>query len=470
MYSILNLRTEPQVFFLFMKNRIVSLSLIFSFILYSVVAPSFVDAQTPSATDAAKAAQQAALQAELSQVLAQIAAQQQSLTAEQQKGQTLQRDVNILDDKIKEEQLSIKAHQLTIQQLGTQIDQKNQTISDLTDQINATKQSLAQLIRETNQLDSFSLTDVILSGKSISNFFADLDTFSSLKQSIQVTLGSIQQSQTNTETAKQNLTARQIEEQDAQIAIEQEQQQVKINENQKAQLLSLSKEQQANYKSVIAEQQTKANAIRQALFSLLQTTSQITFGTALGYAQAAQQLTGVDPAFLLAILTQETNLGKNVGTCNKQGQPASKLWQSIMSRANQPAYLQITSALGLSPDSQPLSCPQPGGGYGGAMGPAQFIPSTWLLMEPKINAALGTSGMPNPWDPKTAFIASALFLSDLGASGGGYTAERNAACRYYSGRTCDHRRPFNSPYGNSVMSLANSIQINQIDPLENTSG
>lgn len=440
-----------------------------------IVAPGAAIAQssatlTASSISAAKAAQQAALQAELSQVLAQIAVQQQALTAEQQKGQTLQRDINILDDKIKEEQLSIKAHQLAIEQLGTQIDQKNQTINDLSTQIDTTQQSLAQLIRETNQLDSFSLTDVILSGQSISNFFSDLDTFSALKQSIQVTLASIQQSQNNTETAKQNLTAQQIQEQDAEAAIQQEEQQVKVNENQKAHLLSLSKAQQADYKSVIAAQQVKANAIRQALFSLLQTTSQITFGTALEYAQAAQQMTGVDPAFLLAILTQETNLGKNVGTCNRPGQPAYKQWRSIMSKVNQPAYLQITSALGLNPNTQPLSCPQASGGYGGAMGPAQFIPSTWLLMAPKINAAMGTTGMPNPWDPKTAFIASAIFLGDLGASAGTYTAERNAACRYYSGRACDNRRPPNSSYGNSVMALANSIQLNQIDPLENLGG
>jgi len=424
----------------------------------------------PATADTTKAAQQAALQAQLTDILAQISAQQSALSTEQQKGQTLQRDINILDDQIKTAQLQIKAHQLNIQQLGTQIDQKSQTISDLGDQVVATDQSLSQLVRETNQIDSFSLADVVLSGRSISDFFADLDTFSSLKQSIQVTLSAIRQSASSTQEAKQNLTTQQIAEQDAKAAIVQEQAQIQANETQKAALLSLSKQQQANYASTIAAQQTRANAIRQALFSLLQTSSQITFGTALSYAQTAQQLTGVDPAFLLAILTQETNLGKNVGTCNQPGQPAYKLWQSIMSKGNQPAYLQVTTALGINPNGQPLSCPQASGGYGGAMGPAQFIPSTWLLLQPKINAALGTSGMPNPWDPKTAFLAAALYLRDIGAAGGGYTAERNAACRYYSGRPCDSKRPPNTSYGNSVMALAGSIQLNQINPLENVGG
>jgi hypothetical protein len=35
----------------------------------------------------------------------------------------------------------------------------------------------------------------------------------------------------------------------------------------------------------------------------------------LQFATEASQKTGVRPAFLLGILTQESNLGKNVGSC-----------------------------------------------------------------------------------------------------------------------------------------------------------
>ena len=75
----------------------------------------------------------------------------------------------------------------------------------------------------------------------------------------------------------------------------------------------------------------------------------------------------------------------------------------------------------------------------------------------------------NPWDPAHAFTATAIYLSDLGASGGGYTAERNAACRYYSGRKCDNARPVNTFYGNQVLQKAESIQDN-IDFLKGLSG
>jgi hypothetical protein len=62
-------------------------------------------------------------------------------------------------------------------------------------------------------------------------------------------------------------------------------------------------------------------------------------------------------------------------------------------------------------------------------------------------------------------MASALYLSDLGASGGGFTAEKNAACKYYSGSSCSASSLIAS-YGTSVMSLAATIQTTEIDKLQ----
>jgi membrane-bound lytic murein transglycosylase B len=196
----------------------------------------------------------------------------------------------------------------------------------------------------------------------------------------------------------------------------------------------------------------------------LRDTAAIPFGKALEYANEATAKTGVRPAFLLAVLTQESNLGENVGTCNRPSDPPAKKWRVIMkpARDHQP-FLRITSALGLDPDNLPLSCPWQGS-YGGAMGPAQFIPSTWELFQPRIAAALDKA-VPNPWEPRDAFMAAAIYLSDLGAASQSYSAERNAACRYYSGRACGVGKPANTFYGNEVMAEAENIQLNLIDPL-----
>ena len=101
------------------------------------------------------------------------------------------------------------------------------------------------------------------------------------------------------------------------------------------------------------------------------------------------------------------------------------------------------------------------------MGPAQFIPSTWELFKERVSAATG-SGVANPWKPLDAFMASAMYLSDLGGASTNAvstTAQKNAACRYYSGQACG-RVSGSTSYGNNILFMAysgsNSIQ-NQIE-------
>lgn len=408
-------------------------------------------------------AREAQLQAELQQVLKEIEAQQQVLNAEKAKGMSFQRDVSILTAQIKQAQLKIQAHNLAIAALGKDINVKTQTITTLSGKIDQNKESLAQLVRKTNEMDNYTLSDVVLSNSTISDFFDDINNLDSIKREVEEKIGTIKQSKVDTETAKQNLDKKRLQEINERISVQDEQAKIKKDEAEKTRLLNLSKAQQASYSADLATKQAKAAAIRAALFSLRDTAS-IPFGKALEYATLAQKSTGVRPAFLLAILTQESNLGKNVGTCNRPGDPVSKQWQSIMkpSRDIEP-YKRIVAALGLTPESMPLSCPL-GSGYGGAMGPAQFIPSTWELFQDRIGASVGKS-IPNPWDPQDAFMAAAIYLGDLGAGGGTYSAERNAACRYYSGRSCDSKKPANSFYGDSVASQAIKIQTTMIDPL-----
>lgn len=81
------------------------------------------------------------------------------------------------------------------------------------------------------------------------------------------------------------------------------------------------------------------------------------------------------------------------------------------------------------------------------MGPAQFIPSTWMLFQNKLKALLGKD--PDPWAIKDSFTAAGLYLADLGATAQTTAKEGSAASRYYGG---------SSSYSRSVMSRANCIQ------------
>jgi len=97
------------------------------------------------------------------------------------------------------------------------------------------------------------------------------------------------------------------------------------------------------------------------------------------------------------------------------------------------------------------------------MGPAQFIPSTWMGMRTRVAKALGKTSA-DPWIARDAFFASALFLSDLGASKGGYSAESQAAGKYYAG---SRWATLGKPYSAQVMAKAVKIQTTMIDPLQN---
>jgi membrane-bound lytic murein transglycosylase B len=201
----------------------------------------------------------------------------------------------------------------------------------------------------------------------------------------------------------------------------------------------------------------------------------ISFGNALNYASAAASATGVRAALILAVLSQESDLGKNVGSCyvtdiatgDGIGKNSGKAFQKVMKapRDTEP-FKRIASTVGKAWGATPVSCPigavySSSRGYGGAMGPSQFIPSTWELYENRLRSALKLGNTtPNPWDAGHAIMATALYLKDLGAAGGAYSAERNAACRYYSGRSCDTRTPTNYKYGNSVVAKAEAFQTN----------
>ena len=304
-----------------------------------------------------------------------------------------------------------------------------------------------------------------------------VDAFDSLQQSLENTFTMLRADEASTSAEKDALTARQNKEMDAKYAIQQQESAIAADQKQQTQLLSISKGNEKAYNSLVAQKAAAAGQIRAALFNLAGGSNPIPFGTALQYAQSASTKTGVPPAFLLAILKQESNLGGNVGKCYltnaNTGAGVYVTNGTVVSNVMKPGrdvpiFLNITKSLGLDPYQTVVSCQLGGLGWGGAMGPAQFIPSTWTLLSDRVGTALGISDTPNPWNPAHAIMAEALFMEDLGANSSSYTAQKNAACKYYSGQACGYVSGATS-YGNSVLNLAyfnsNSIQ-SQIDQLQ----
>ncbi|MDQ5901628.1 MAG: 2 protein [Patescibacteria group bacterium] len=445
------------------KNFITKGVIAFAIVLFvfSVFGPSFANAQLSPE-------ERARLETELAQLEKEIKEQETILAGQKNKSASLQRDIELLRARIDASKKKIAQKDIQIKKIGSEIKNKNQTIEQLNGDIEDGKQSLAQLIKKTHEMDYMTFAHAILSSESISDFYGDIDSYASLKKSVQDSVNEIRGVKVETETVKKQLEEKQVEEIDAKKAIEQEKSKVESSEKDQRQLLSISKNQEAEYAKVLADRQAKAAGIRARLFEL-RGQGAIPFGEAYEYAKVASKATGVRPAFILAILKQESNLGANVGTCNRPGD--TRTWREIMPgpnsgswRDDHAAFLRITKKLGLSPDGQPLSCPLAIGGWGGAMGPSQFIPTTWESYENRIAAAVGAS-VANPWNPAHAITATALYVRDLGAAAQTYTAEREAACKYYSGRGCSDPKVKNAFYGNAVMSHAANIQ-KDIDVLE----
>lgn len=447
--------------------------LLLSVSMFALLLGGFLFVFQPQATQAQELtdAQKAALQAQYDELQVEIAQWQKVLDDTEAKKGTLQGDVTALNAQIKQAQAEIAQRNTTIQTLGSEIAQKSATINTLQSNIQSGEDSMAKLLREKNQAETSSLVVLAFSAQSLSDFLSDADTVNSIDRELQAKFDELRGTQTQAEQEKAALDATQAKEKDAEFAVQLKKQTIAATQAQQQQLLAITTSQAANYAKVLAENKAKAAAIRAALFPL-RDASAINFGDALTYAQQAQKSTGVDPALILAVLTQESNLGVNVGQCyltdDTTGAGVGKNTGTPFANVMKPSrdvspFLALSAQLGFDPHHQVVSCPiASAGGYGGAMGPAQFIPSTWATYASRVAAASGDS-VPNPWGAKDAITAMSLYFEDLGAGAGGYTAEHTAAAKYYAGGAW---ATAGKTYGNQVMAKVASIQQN-IDLLSN---
>lgn len=438
----------------------VGLGVLFAFLLLQPVLGMGV----PAHAEELSATERKELQKEYDKLQDEIAQWEQVLDATRAKKNTLQGDVTTLNAQIAQAQAQIKQKNIAIANLGGEIKTKSARIDELNGKINEGHASLASFLRRQDQIDDLSLVEIALAADNAFALFDDVDNLVTVQAGLHKEFAEIRTLRSETEAERVALAARQDAEQDARYVVETKKQEIDKNKQEKDKLLTITKNEEQAYSSVLAERQAEAAAIRARLFPL-RDTGTIPFGDAVKFAQAASAKTGVRPALILAVLSQESNLGANVGNCyvtNKpnQGDGVGKNTGTPFSGVMHPTrdvpiFLEITKALGKDFATTPVSCPQPGG-YGGAMGPTQFIPSTWKLFDPRIKAALGVPAT-NPWNAEHAIMATGLYLGDWSAGGGGYTAERNAACAYFSGRACPASGWVTS-YGDQVMAKATNFQ------------
>ncbi len=427
----------------------VSSLLIISVFLLGGVSPSFALTSQE---------EKSSLEQELQQLEEQIARYEQDITKTQKEKATLQNQISILKTKIKKLDAQISQSNRLIKDLKVQITDTTVSITKTEEDINLKKEELAALLQRTYEEDQKPLLEILVQTSSLSEFFDNLAALESLNSKNQELLLNIQDLSAYLQEQKISLEGDKEEEESF----------VKIQILQRAQSQSVQKEQEklfevtrgkeSEYQKLLADTKKRAQEIRNRIFELIGVPEAPTFGEALDIAKTVSAQTGIRPALLLAVLTQESNLGKNVGQCYvKDLQTGSGVRvtgasiSKVMSpKRDIPKFLVIVQELGRDPVSTPVSCPIPSvGGWGGAMGPSQFIPSTWAIYQQKLHDISGRAV--DPWNIKDAFLAAGVYLKDLG----GTTNEFRAVMQYFSGPSWTKYEEF---YGRSVLSIATGYE------------
>lgn len=429
--------------------------ILFGFGRVKVLAPIFL---APYEVQASNDEERAQLQKQLEEVEKEIAQYEQVLATTQKEKQTLQNKINELKKQADKLSLQIKQTNLNLEYLNIQIDETTASIAKTTEQINETKKNLAGLLQALSQLQQTSLVEILLGNQKLSDFFDYANALNSLQNKIQETLNELTNLQVTLNIQNEKLSADEEETKNLLAMQLLQKDNLAKTQKQQASLLEVTKGNETKYQQMLAASRQKAAEIRGRIYDLIGVKTKVTFGEALDIANWVSSRLNIRPAFLLAILTQESNLGQNVGTCNRPGDPPEKSWRVVMKPDSRDAFLQITKELGLDPNTTPISCPinNPAKGliagknsWGGAMGPAQFMPRTWLAYKDKIAQVTGHNP-PNPWDVRDSFVAAALYLANWGATKQTRDAEWKAAMIYFSGST----NPKYSFYGDSVMAIA----------------
>ncbi len=374
---------------------------------------------------------------------------------------TLKNKISGLAKTIKNLDYEISKSNLIIKDLKIQIQDTTSSIEKTSVQIDKLKIQLSTILRNIKEESEKPMIEVLFSENKVSDFFDNLVALEILDNKQKELLKDIKVLKTNLEDQKESLDSeKEGLEKTVKVQTLQKEQSSKTKKDQEYYLGITEQEYQKQLKEK-ADIAKKAAEIRARIFELIGVPKAPTFGEAVEIAKFVEKITGIRPAFLLAILQQESAIGRNVGQCylsdSQTGAGVKINGGGAVSRVMKPSrdvgpFLTITGELGRDPYKTPVSCPMRFG-YGGAMGPAQFIPSTWMNYRSKLQSVLGKPA--DPWNIRDAFLAAGMYLANFGAASRNRDTEWKAAMIYFSGSTTNKSYYW---YANNVLKIADGFE------------
>ncbi len=394
----------------------------------------------------------------------QIDEYQNQIDGARTKSKTLENEIARLNAEISQVQLEIRSLNLSISKTGAEIGETERQINEATAEMEKHKQALAQYLKLAYENDQKTLTEILLKNESISDFFNELNNLSATQDNLQLAIKDIKRLRAQLNEHQLQLEDKQTELEQSRRLQEIEKRSLDSAKSGQSKLLKDTKGQESKYRELVKKSQKDIEAIRAQVRYLEQ--NGVTAEEAVKFGQLAAIRTGIRPEYLLAELNLESGLGINVGKCyivdETSGASRHITTGKVSAKGINPArdlalFLNITRELGKDPFQTPISC-WPGFGWGGAMGPAQFIPSTWLGYREEV-ARLTNHNPASPWSIEDAFVAAAAKLSKDGASSQTRAGEIAASKRYYCGSATSKKSGCVN-YANRVQSLAAEIAKN----------
>ena len=300
----------------------------------------------------------------------------------------------------------IAVTKVVLTQTQQDIAAKEKQIADLDQQIADNKKILEAYLQEMSFGDpSDAMMSFIASGNVLSEFSGNFDGLVSAKSKVLDMIGQISQEESDLGDAKNQLAQKKAENEQALAA----------KQTQQVQVVATIQQAQAT----IAQLNSELSSLQSKLASLLG--GGVTAKNIVDASKIASNATGVRKDFIIGELVVESDMGKFTGGCTYD--------KSKMGSTNLSIFKNICSGLSLNYKTQKVSCAL-SYGIGGAMGVAQFMPSTWAGYASRITAATGNNP-PNPWSLVDGVTAMALYLKNRGADH--KSGERTAAAAYYCG-------------------------------------
>lgn len=363
---------------------------------------------------------------EIKQIQQKIDEYNSEIKAQQKKARTLEREMAIYKSRMSKNKLEIKETEVAIEEAEVEMEEIGNKIKKNEKKIEEDKDALRNFIRLLYAYDQDSMLEILMTKNDISDFFNEVSAVESVKNEIFKTIVDLKEEKGELNSRIQELEEQQ--EQKEQLISMKFQQNKELDElkNQKEELLEITKGEEKKFQQILEENKSILPSLKAQLHDLQSLGEKIKFDDAISAAKHIGAITGVRPAFLLGILKVESNLGANVGGGN---------YKVDMHSRQRPVFEAITKELGYDPNEMKVSKkPKSYSGWGGAMGPAQMMPTTWRIYQEEISEITGHNP-PDPWNLTDALAAMAAKVSKVaGVTSGNYNAEYEAAGLYFAGK------------------------------------